>query len=94
MIERRVGLRGEQPRELEHGGGARRVVVGAVSDRVARLGIERAVGRRAQVIEVRADDDVLIAQRGVAAGKNANTFCVGNFGDCAGVRDRAGDEFL
>ena len=59
--------RGEQPRELEDRGGARRVVVGAAAHGVARLGIERALGGRAEVIEVRADHDVLTAQRRVAA---------------------------
>ena len=61
------GMRGEQPRQLEHGGGARGVVVRAVPDRVARLGIHRAEGGAPEVVEVRADDDVLVAQRGIAS---------------------------
>ena len=64
---------GEQTRELEHGGGARRVVVGAATNGAFRVGIERAFGRRAEVIEVRADHDVLAAQRGIAAGQESRT---------------------
>ena len=89
MTERLVGVASEQSRELEDRGGARRVVVGAAADRVARVGIERAVGGRAEVVEVRADHDVLAAQRRVAPGRIAKTFCVGSDGLgplCAGGR--------
>ena len=49
----------------------------------ARFRIERALGRRAQVIEVRADDDILIAQaRGRGREGRRTTFCVGSIVDC------------
>ena len=68
MIERRGGLRGEQARELHHRGCARRIVVGAAANGVPRASGSSAPSvERAEVVEVRADDDVLIAQRRIAA---------------------------
>ena len=78
MIERRAGVRGEQ-----RASSSTAAVPDALSSAPRRIrrfasGSSAPSVERAEVIEVRADDDVLAAQRRVAARQIANTFCVGS----------------
>ena len=68
MTERRAGLSREAARASSSTAAVPgRVVVGAAAHGAAHFRIERAVGGRAEMVEVRADDDILAAQRRVAA---------------------------
>ena len=60
------GVPREQPRQLEHRRHPRCIVIGAVPDRVLRLGVEGEVAGPAQVVHVRADHDVLVDERRIA----------------------------
>src|SRR5690242_10307473 len=57
---------GEQTRELEDCGGARRVVICAAANCVLAIRIESALGRSTQMIEVCSDDYELTAKRRIA----------------------------
>ncbi len=62
----------EQPRELNHCGRSRRVVVSAVPDGVFCLWVLGESGRAAEVVEVCSNDDVFITENGVGSTKKRN----------------------
>ena len=53
----------ESPSQLEQRRGARRVIIGARSKPCASFGIESATRRVTEVVVVRSDNDILVAQR-------------------------------
>ena len=67
---RRLGLQSAEPaRQIEHHGGSRSVVVGAVMNlSFALRGSWRQIAR-AKMIVVGADDDIFVCQLGVGAGE-------------------------
>ncbi len=57
----------ENSGQLHHSGGARRVIVGAVADRVLRFRVLSVSARAPEVIEVRANHDVLVSKNGISS---------------------------
>src|ERR1051325_2470120 len=81
-------MRSEESGELQYRCGSRRVVVSAVVNDVACLGIECAHRRTAEVIDVRSDDDCLAAKIRVGAGKNGYDILSAEWAAAAVGKDR------
>ena len=76
MVRRgRRGKRAEGAGELEDGGGAAGIVIGSVIDDLAGGGLAHA-----QVIEVRAEQDGLLGERGIGAAEQADGVVGGGAG--------------